>query len=257
MPKCNTAGAAGAPGMSMTGLRQRVELANMRSMATIRTIDAARTKALLLARLREIAAVDGTPLPSEDSAMHVANAYRAVRDPIVRLVDVEPSADLGIALARALGHLAALEIMGASYRAAAEGRRATVDAIDAISRIISANGDLRRLGQRDTPLFDVDASAAALLEHLKRAHAQMPDEVSRLATDAEIEEAMLMNVTRELSKALKATAISKLVDDRGDRDPRRAMDRVRGHLRELKKWSNGNTVIAYFPPGWQSPHGGT
>lgn len=189
--------------------------------------------------------------------MTIANAYRAVRDPVVWLVDVEPSEDEGIAVARALGHLAAIEIMRAHYLAIGAAREGATAAIGALTQLLNANELLRSLHQQNTPLYDLDEAAVALVARLRAGLDRMPAAASALKTDADFEEAMVMNVTRELSRAFGPTEIGRLVDDRGDPDPRRAMDRVRALLAELPEWANGRTEVAYFPNSWQSSKSGT
>ena len=228
----------------------------MRDMDDALSDHLVRTKDQLLATLRETAVAEGIALPSENMAMRVAEAYRGARDPVAILIDGEPSDDKGIALARAIAMQASQELMTPHYRALRRTRAAAIAAVEALTLLCSGNDELRGRGQIHTPLYDVEPVARLALVQIPEALLRMPAGPSALSSADEEEEAMLMNMTRELSKAFGPSAIGELVDDGGDRTDRRPMDRVRRRLIALQTWSNGNREVAYFPPGWKLPQSG-
>lgn len=228
----------------------------MRNMDQSLSAHLVRTKAQLLARLRKIAAENGTPLLPEDDAMRVAEAYRTANDPIAALIDAEQSADQGVALARALVMQGSQEIMTPHYRAIARARAGALVALEGFREMCAGIGELRGLHQAYAPLYDVEPIADLALLLVPDALSRMPAVASALSGAAEEEEAMVMNMTRALSKAFGPTAIAELIDDGGDRTDRRPMDRVRRRLEALENWSNKGHEVAFFPLGWQRPQSG-
>lgn len=216
----------------------------------------ARTKWTLLKRLRALAIEKGVELLDKDQPMRVAEAYRAQKDAGVALVDAEPSEDEAVAIARALVMQGGQEVMAPHYRAVRVARAGAVKALEGLEEMRNGLQALRALHQVRCPLYAAEPLADLGLVLLPDALTQMPEGPSKLARVVDEYEAMIMNMTRQLSKALGAAAIAGLIDDGGDRRGRRPMDRVRRRLEALVDWSNGNTEIAYFPPGWQDPRGG-
>jgi len=227
------------------------------NMANARTIDATQTMRLLMDALTEVAAADGTPIPVDATPMETAQWYRAAHDPAVQRMDMpEPSPHKGVALARALGLLAAHEIMAPSLRAMRQARIAAADAMNALARLCSANDELRRIGQEESPLYGVQQPAVQVLEGLSVGLPQIPESISILS-DVDRQEALVMNVTRELESAFKPAEVTRLVDDGQGGTKRQRWDRARSRRRDISTWTNPFTEAWFIPVGCKGPQGGS
>jgi hypothetical protein len=225
--------------------------ANMTGMPTLGKINVPESIKLLFAELKTMAEGEGIALPTAASALEVAQAYRAAKDPFWGRNELpEPSDDKGVALACALGLLASSEVMRPFLEAMRRSRRAAADAADSLGRLVQANYDLQQCGQRHTPLFDVQTTSVALLEALKGALAMIPDSFSGLE-DGRQEEVLLMNATRELASAFGPAEVSRLLDDckRGTSRQRRL--RVAERIRRLPAWAGGYSELWHIPEGWK------
>jgi hypothetical protein len=229
----------------------------MTRMANPRTIDATQTMRLLLEALKEVALADGTPIPPGASPVEFANLYRAAHDPAVQRTDMaEPSSHKGVALARALGLLATHEIIAPSLRAMRQARIAAADAMDALARLCSANDELRRRGQKNSPLYGIQDPAVLVLVGLTAALPQIPESISILS-DEDRHEALVMNVTRELESSFKPAEVAGLVDDGQGGTKRQRWDRARSRRRDLTAWTSPFTEAWFVPAGCKGPGGGS
>ena len=226
-------------------------------MANARTIDATQTIRLLADALTRVVQADGTLIPPGASPMELANFYRAAHDPTAqRRGTSEPSLHKGIALARALGLVTAHEILAPSLRAMRQARIAAADAMDALERLCSANDELRRRGQKESPLYGIQDPAVLVLKGLSTALPQIPESISMLS-DADRQEALVMNVTREIESAFTPAEVTKLVDDGQGGTKRNRWDRARSRRRDLPAWSNPVTEEWFVPAGCKGPGGGS
>jgi len=225
-------------------------LSNAFGMTSMGKIDPKHTVQLLLAELVEIAARDGTRIPTLGSAMGVTRAYRTANDSQChQAVVFEPSKHRGVALARALGLLSSHEIMRPLLEAMRRARIAADAMMALLGEFCAANNDLRRLGQRHTPLFEGQEHARRLSLTLTAARLRMPPSFSS-ASDAEQEEALLMNVTRCLSVAFETADIARLVDDRGGGDAYARRARVRTRKRTLGSWDGPLSELWFIPDAY-------
>lgn len=221
----------------------------MTAMANRGRINLVTSIELLASALRAHAHCEGVELGAGLSPLDLAQAYRRARDPMWGRRKLSgPSGDRGVALARALGLLAVHHQMAPVLEAVHESRSAAHEAKAALSRFLKANATLVKLKQTEYPLFGATKAATATLQAITAAELRMEPSLTEL-NDAERNDELLMNATRELSEAFRPAEIARLVDDDGKGTPRQRLDRVRRRIRdELPKMKPGYSE-GFFVPG--------
>jgi hypothetical protein len=222
----------------------------MTTMANRGRINLVTSIELLASALRAHAQHDGVDVGAGLGPLDLAQAYRRARDPMWGRRKLSgPSDDRGVALARTLGLLAVHHQMAPVLEAVHESRTAAAEAKAALSRFLKANAALVKLKQTEYPLLGATKAASSTLQAITAAELRMAPSLTEL-NDAERNDELLLNATRELSEAFRPAEIARLVDDAGDGNPRQRLARVRRRIREeLPKFAPGYSEGFVVPGG--------